>query len=287
VDVLQSEHGSWVYRKSNRNVIVETADDVPVDEDFIWVTLGQVGRLLLLDNVVNMDSRTVLASAPIHRSEPTAALSDPDLLSWFTSEQCRHEVHTKLVPLANVTDWRTDEWCIEHHEGRYFRVMAVRVEASNREVSYWSQPLLEPLGARVSAFLMRRFDGIPHLLARARVEAGLIRTVELGPTVQCVPEFHTHLPIQNRPPFLDIVLNAPAHTIRYSAIHSEEGGRFFHPECQYLLIEATEHQAPSHPPAGFQWITVGQLESLAGHSHNVNVQARTLLSLFNSQAIKL
>lgn len=44
-DVLQSEHGSWFFRKSNRNMIVETRDEVPVAEDFCWLTLGQIGRL--------------------------------------------------------------------------------------------------------------------------------------------------------------------------------------------------------------------------------------------------
>src|SRR5260370_9088161 len=30
-DVLQSEHGAWFYRKSNRNMIVETLEDVPLE----------------------------------------------------------------------------------------------------------------------------------------------------------------------------------------------------------------------------------------------------------------
>jgi oxidase EvaA len=287
VDVLQSEHGTWFFRKSNRNTIVETDEDVPIDEDFIWLTLGQLGRLLLLDNVVNMDSRTVLGCAPIQRSESVAALSDAEVLSWFTAEQSRHEVCAKIIPLAQVADWNTGEWCIQHDKGLYFRVIAVRAEASNREVPYWSQPLLEPLGTPVAAFLMRRFHGVPHLLVHARVEGGFLRTVELGPTVQCIPQSHSHLPAEARPPFLDTVLNAHPDAIRYSGVLSEEGGRFFHPEVQYLLIEATESQAPSDPPTGFQWVTLGQLESLAGHGHYVNIQARTLLSLFSSRAIAL
>ncbi|WP_199493566.1 NDP-hexose 2,3-dehydratase family protein, partial [Marinitenerispora sediminis] len=32
--MLQSEHGAWFHRKSNRNVIVEAAGDVPAHEDF-------------------------------------------------------------------------------------------------------------------------------------------------------------------------------------------------------------------------------------------------------------
>ncbi len=65
-DVLQSEHGDWFYRKRNRNMLVEAdaGDDVPLADDFCWLTLGQINALLARDNVINMDSRTVLACLP-------------------------------------------------------------------------------------------------------------------------------------------------------------------------------------------------------------------------------
>lgn len=287
VDVLQSEHGSWFFRKANRNMIVETRADVPADDDFRWLTLGQIGRLLHHDNVVNMDARTVLACAPVRREEPRVVLSDTEVVSWFTAEQSRHEIRARLMPLAETTGWTTGEWSIDHEPNRYFRVMAVRAEAENREVQYWTQPLLEPLGNPVAAFLVRHFQGVPHLLVQARPEPGLVRTVELAPTVQCAPESHAHLPATDRPAFLDTVMNADPAAIRYSAVHSEEGGRFFHGDIRYLLIDATEGQAPDEPPTGFQWITPGQLNSLVQHGHYVNVQARTLLSVLNSGAVEL
>lgn len=63
-DALQSEHGSWFLGKRNRNMIVEALDDVPPADDFCWLTLHQVAELLHRDNLVNMDSRTVLAGIP-------------------------------------------------------------------------------------------------------------------------------------------------------------------------------------------------------------------------------
>ena len=59
VDVLQSEHGSWFYRKSNRNMVVEVDDHVPLDEDFCWFTLGQLNALMARDNIINMDQTTL------------------------------------------------------------------------------------------------------------------------------------------------------------------------------------------------------------------------------------
>ncbi|MGW6582571.1 NDP-hexose 2,3-dehydratase family protein [Streptomyces globisporus] len=277
-DVLQSEHGSWFFRKSNRNMIVEAVGDVPLHDDFCWLTLGQIGELLHEDNVVNMDARTVLACAPLADGGQGALLSDVELLSWFTAERSRHDVHAERVPLAGLPGWVRGESAVRHEEGRYFDVVAVSVQAGNREVSGWTQPLFEPRGTGVAAFLTRRIGGVRHVLAHARVEGGFLDTVELGPTVQYTPDNHAHLTGEDRPPFLDAVLAADRSRILYEAVHSEEGGRFLNAESRYLLVEADEAQAPLDPPPGFQWVTPDQLGALVQHGHYVNVQARTLLA---------
>jgi oxidase EvaA len=278
-DVLQSEHGSWFLHKVNRNMIIETFDDVAPHDDFCWLTLGQIGKLLQRDNVVNMDARSVLACAPTAPAEAAAVRSDTDVLSWFTNERARHDVRARRIPLAEVSDWvRTDD-TIQHAANRYFRVGAVSVEAGNREVTSWMQPLFEPVGVGLCAFLVRRFGGVPHLLVHARAEGGLLDTVELGPTVHCTPENYAHLPERERPLFLDLVRRIGADRIRYSALHSDEGGRFLNAVSRYLLVEAGEAEAGTEPPPGFAWVTLGQLNSLARHGHYLNMQARTLLAI--------
>lgn len=287
-DVLQSEHGSWFLRKANRNVLVETDEEVPVHEDFRWLTLGQIGRLLRLDNLVNMDSRTVLAGLPALSAEHSLARAlhtDPELLSWITVQRARHEVRVDALPLAEVADWYRTPTTIERADGRYFRVVAVAVEAGNREVTGWTQPLVEPTGRGVTAFLTRRFDGVRHLLVHARVEAGLLDVLELAPTVQCVPENYAHLAPAHRPPYLDEILTAGPGRILYEAVHAEEGGRFLNAESRYLVVEA-DPAAPAEPPEGYLWITPGQLGTLAQHARYVNVQARTLLACLNSGAVE-
>lgn len=299
-DVLQSEHGSWFFHKSNRNMIVEVDGDVPLDEDFCWLTLGQLNELLHHDNLVNMDSRTVLACLPAYRPEPAAGdgfahalarsrdpeagalLTDVDLLSWFTSERSRYDVRAERIPLAEVPGWTRDEARIGKDDGRWFDVVAVEVQAGNREVTSWTQPLIEPSSRGIAAFLTRSFGGVLHVLANAKVEGGFLDTVELAPTVQASPDNFAGIPV--RPPFLDLVLSAAPDRIRYDAVHSEEGGRFLYAENRYLVIEADESEAPMLPPAGYQWVTVGQLSELVKHGHYVNVQARTLLACLNAMS---
>lgn len=286
-DVLQSEHGSWFYRKANRNMIVEAHGEVPLLDDYCWLTLGRIGELLHRDNVVNMDSRTVLACLPFADGEPAALHSDTELLSWITAERSRHEVRARPMPLGSVSGWVRGTDTIEHEHGRYFRVVAVSVEAGNREVGSWTQPLFEPRGLGVTAFLMRRIGGVPHVLAHARVEGGFLDTVELGPTVQYTPGNYAHLDRAERPPFLDLVRSAEPRRIRYEAVHSEEGGRFLRAESRYLVLEVDDTQVPLDPPPGYRWVTPGQLTALVRHGHYVNVQARTLLACLNAMGSRL
>lgn len=291
-DVLQSEHGAWFLRKSNRNMIVETSDDVVVEEDFCWLTLGQIARLLHQDNLVNMDARTVLACAPVTAAlfeapsgTPVALHSDAELLSWFTSERSRRDLAGRTVPLRDLPGWHRRHEVIEHADGLGFRVVAVSVEAASREVARWTQPLIEPNGTGVMAFVTRRFEGVPHVLAQARVEGGLLDTVELAPTVQYVPgELVAAEQSGGRPPFLDLVLGAEPDRIRYEAVHSEEGGRFLAAQSRYLLVEADERDAPLQEPPGYRWVTPGQLSWLVRHGHYLNVQARTLLACLHACA---
>jgi oxidase EvaA len=279
-DVLQSEHGAWFYRKSNRNMIVETDEDVHVDDDFCWLTFGQITQLLAKDNVVNMDSRTVLSCAPTEQEHRSGALhSDMELLSWFTAERSRHDVYPERVGLAGLPGWVRTDMAIEHAAGRYFRVVGVSVEASNREVTRWSQPLIEPVARGIAAFVARRIGGVPHVLVHARVESGFVDTVELAPTVQCIPA--NYRAGDERPPFLDLVLASAPGQVRYSAVHSEEGGRFLNAESRYMIVETGPDDVPLDAPQGYFWVTAGQLTSLVRHGHYLNVQARTLLACLN------
>ncbi len=304
-DSRQSEQGSWFHQKRNRNIVVDVGDeDVPVLDDFCWLTLGQLHRLLAEPDVVNMDARTVLSCLPFAgpglaalaasaRDDFTAALlrscdeeegalhPTGDILSWITGTRTRHDITVRRIPLRSVRDWQRTERGIEHVSGRYFRVLGVDVQAGGREVRRWSQPMLQPCGDGVAAFLVRRIGGVLHLLVQARVEPGFLDVAELAPTVQCTPDNYRHLPRPAQPPFLAEVLDAPAGRVRFDTVLSEEGGRFYHARTRYLVVETdTEARPEDHPD--HRWMPLHQLLELLRHSHYVNVQARSLVACLHS-----
>ncbi|GGJ51499.1 NDP-hexose 2,3-dehydratase family protein [Streptomyces brasiliensis] len=276
-DSLQSEQGSWFLRKRNRNIVVEALGDVPEHEDFVWLTLGQIHQLLHDSNVVNMDARTVLSLIPAFAPGGTPLHPTEQVLSRLTEVKARRELVQRTLPLNRVERWRRDAEGIAHETGHHFTVIAASVAAANREVRSWTQPLLAPAEQGLSAFVIRRICGVPHLLAQARSEAGVLDVAEFGPTVQCQPGRALSLPPEQRPRYLDTVLRATPDQLLYDTVQSEEGGRFHHAGNRYVLMEVGD-DFPVDVPEEFVWVTAEQLSELMRHSNYLNIEARTLLT---------
>ncbi|MFC9057072.1 NDP-hexose 2,3-dehydratase family protein [Streptomyces sp. NPDC057074] len=298
VDVLQSEQADWFLAKRNRNMIVEIDEDVETGEEFRWLTLGQLLRLLRLDNVVNMDSRSVLACLPTAGARPRAAggpddtgvlrsFHDPaapsvhgtaEILSWLTGVRAVRELDQRRVPLREVEEdgWLFSGTEIGHQSGRRFRVIGADVAASNREVGSWTQPMIQPQVPGLMALLVKRIRGTLHALVQARVDVGHLNVAELAPTVHCRPADHTGPGREPFPPFLTDVLTAPAERFRYDGVQSEEGGRFYHAENRYAVVEAPD-DFPEEIPADYAWLTFAQLTELLAHGNYLNVELRTLV----------
>ena len=312
VDQLQSEQGARFLRKRNRNMVVEVEGDLPLHEGFCWLTLGQIKRLLRIPNLVNMDARTVLSCIPcIHpawrvqlpaeiRVEPDHAVvmehrlegfaknlllsgldaprpchSREEILSWITAAKARTELTVERIPLDRVEGWIQDERQIRHQSGQHFAVIAVAVEAGTREVSRWSQPLLEHFGYGLVGFLVRKLGETLHFLVRASLEPGNRDLIELGPTVACAnPDERAGQP--SAPAFLEHFLNPAADRIRYQAVQSEEGGRFYHFQNRYMVLEWPAEEELD-VPEDFAWMTLGQIYELTRHGY-FNIEARNLLS---------
>jgi oxidase EvaA len=295
VDVLQSEHGNRFYRKRNRNMVVQVPDDadLPSLPQFRWLTVGALLHLLRTDDAVNMDARTVVSCMPF----VAPADDDPgqtalglsldercatvhrisEIVSWLNSHKVRHEVPVDRVPLGTIAGWQRTDDEISHETGRYFRVRGFDVSAASREVSHWTQPLVEHCGEGVVAVLIKHIGGVPHLLMQARFEPGHIDVAEIAPTLQCQPMDYDGLPPQQRPAFLDYVSAATPGRVLVDTVQSEEGGRFYQARNRHLAIEVDE-SFPADEPAGFCWMTMGQLTALVRHSYYLNIEARSLLA---------
>ena len=88
------------------------------------------------------------------------------------------------------------------------------------------------------------------------------------------PTRHSGRP--DAPPFLDLFDDPPAEWVRYSAVQSEEGGRFYHYQNRYMILELPQGLAVE-PSETHRWMTLGQIQSLLPHGY-FNIEARNLLA---------
>jgi oxidase EvaA len=313
VDSLQPEQGAAFLGKRNRNIIVEVDDDVPVGEEHRWMTLGQVKRLLCVPNLVSMDARTVLSCIPYidplasalaikatgrpgarARGDAPAASdfgcalltsfaevgaaihSDQQVVGWLTDLKCRHHLRIERIGLDQVRGWRRGSSSIVHEGGSFFEVVAVRVQAGNREVTAWDQPLVKAVEKGLVAFIVKEIDGILHVLVQGRIEPGNLDVVIVGPTVQCALGAEMVGDATTWPPFAERVIHASPGDVRYSCVQSEEGGRFYHVENEYRVVQLTPDENPELPE-NYLWLSLRQLGDLLRYGL-VNVEARSLLA---------
>ena len=177
------------------------------------------------------------------------------------------------VPLNSVQEWKIGENMIEHREGRFFQVLAVRVQANNREVGHWDQPVIKQRHEGKIGLLAAPKDGAIHFLTQIKMEPGLYDMFELAPTVQCIVQNRVS---SNQPAYLEHFENG-AHV--YAARQSEEGGRFYR-ECSLNMIRVLDGFNDAEPVEGFVWIPLRQLKELLRHQQVINVELRSLLAYF-------
>jgi oxidase EvaA len=300
---LQSEQGARFLRKRNRNIIIKIDDEIIIHEDFIWLTLGQIKKLITFDNIVNMDTRTVISGIPFDSveyseeilshyalgksidfkllnsavSEVNALNEFDDILNWLTSLKCKYELELRHISLFHINDWKIGKYDISHIDNKYFQVIAAEVSISNREVQKWSQPLVKPLQHGITGFIMKEINGINHFLVQAKLECGNFDILEMAPTVQCITDSYLN---PKDVPFLDFLLDIEKENIIYDTLQSEEGGRFFREQNRNLIVRV-DSDFPLEVPENYFWINLKQLNMFLKFNNYLNIQSRSIISAIN------
>jgi oxidase EvaA len=307
LDQLQSEQGARFLMKRNRNIIIHVEEDVPLYDNFIWLTLGHIKELMRFDNVVNMDTRTVISG--IHfgdfdehklgelncliRAEDVqlrkfdllksallssgSANSTQDVIHFLTDLKSKYDLFIDKVPLHEVQSWMVSKDEISHITSKYFKVIGVSVGISNREVLSWHQPMVQPAQQGICGFICKNINGILHFIVQAKLECGNRDIIELAPTVQCLTGDYRVNNGRHNIPFLDYMLDARRESILFDVLQSEEGGRFFREQNRNLIIFMDEN-FPNQLPDNYIWMTLNQLIFFNQFNNYLNIQARSLIA---------
>lgn len=301
-DQVQSEQSSRFYKKRNRNMIMYLEEDIEVYPNFKWMTLGQIKYLMKIDNLVNMDTRTVLSGLPfycldegvsnirqlqdIFRDIPLfvsmflkeAKMELPILFKKLNDYKMFKDVTVSSVPLNQLVEWKTDEYGIVCKTPADFSVHYYDIEISGREVQKWTQPLFKASGSATLALITKIEDGVKRFLVQVKAEIGSFDKVEFGPSVQWEP---THSAALDDP--VDRCLRnhlRDGEGISLNVLLSEEGGRFYHEQNRNIILNIELDELPV-VPSEYLWVNFSTLNYMVQVHNCLNIQLRNLLSLID------
>ncbi len=289
VDQIQSEQSSRFLGKRNRNIIIELSenDDIKVLPSHMWMTLPQIKALMREDNLVNMDTRTVLSCLPLEKYQPE--ISDitllrsiqgggdhlPEIYQYINNFKMFDKQKRKLVPLFSLENWEMCDNEFVCKEQYSFKVVFCDIEIEGREVRHWCQPLFEAMGIATFGLMTRVHNGVKEFLVRATPEIGCFDGIELGPTVQ--REFIYKGELTDVDKLFDERLKNKDGVV-FDTLLSEEGGRFYQEQNRNVIIEIEDNEMDELPP-GYFWSDYKTLNMLVQVNNCLNIQLRNLLSV--------
>lgn len=303
VDQIQSEQSSRFYKKRNRNMIIYLNESIDVLDSHCWMTLGQIKELMKIDNLVNMDTRTVLSCIPFSKDMLLAdetekvqkIFRDKALCSSMFGEISFDKMHaifnqindykmhrkkrSRLVPLKSLKSWEINKKEIVCKNPYDFKVIYCNIEIEGREVKYWEQPLIEANGKAILGIFTCIENGVRKFLVCVKPEIGCFDGAEVGPVIQLEPtnpwnqwneieSFFMKKLEKNEGVIKDVIL-------------SEEGGRFYHEENRNVIIEVQLDELGDRLLPGYFWIDFATLNLMVQFNNCVNIQLRNLLALLD------
>lgn len=293
VDQIQSEQSSRFLKKRNRNVIYKVDEEIAEIDSHRWMTMSQIKEFMRHNNMVNMDTRTVLSCIPyvlMGQDEDVPFKSNEyfykkdwklnrktlfKLYHWINDYKMFRSNTMELSDIGRLPGWTMKDDEIVCDKGASFRVMYCDVSIEGREVTNWKQPLFAANGKALFGLFCTNNDGILEFLVKPKIEIGCFDSVEIGPTVQ---KEATELPDDNDVEKLFRRKLESKENIIADVILSEEGGRFYQEENRNVIIYIDKYEMQDLPK-GYIWSDFGTLNMLTQVNNCLNIQLRNLLSL--------
>jgi len=300
---FQSEHGYKFYKKANDNVHVR-ADVEIVDDKFVWLCLSDIRFLFSKEHHLNMDMRSVLStidfvgySLPISEvldniksnisdlekdllvsslSEENSLNSINEISEWLHEAKRYKKIDQEIIPLKSLYKhgWVLSDSSLKSNSNKNFEVVGIKATVDSREVCSWFQPIIKDNIPKVYAFLIKKINGIFHVLTKLVEEDYSWAGPELGPTLSSVDSNNLDL----KKELLNFNVKENEYNVIYDRVQSEEGGRFLEQKNRYVLIVVND-DVDVIINQNYKWVTLYQLKRMTNSECCVNIEARSLLCI--------
>jgi len=280
-DTTQSDLGERYLMKSKRLVVAEYQGEIATEPGFVWASASAISEALTRSTFLNIDLRSLLALTPwtmrgsgksLYPASKRAqkSLHRPvrsDVMGAIFAKLKPRMTSVGSTPLDQLPNWSIDEWGIHETEPRQgFSVEFYRVQTAFREVSTWSQPLINSHGRGYCGLACRESAEGIEMQVRIIEESGLALGYGIGPSILNYPGTADKSEPASAEHMTSLVLT----------IESDEGGRFFKDESIYELFMTTDANTSTNPNSA--WINLAELKLLLNTSNVCTIQLRNLAS---------
>lgn len=308
-DIKQSEQGDRFLGKYNRNAVVRVGEDVNTPDGGIWRWFPAEQLLVELGNdyVVNTDSRSVLwcsnwnfllapgQSTPFGRwrgkggfgeallNSVSVPINQPEDQSGYFKAvamlklmRCNPTTMIELLPLDALEGWSLNRFSLSPDQpaGAAHSVRAISVQAEDREVTSWCQPILASREEQRVVLLCSLKDDVLHFALNLSAEPGFREGIQFSPSLV------TGVGHENPAEWLDACTD-PKAIIRAETRQSDEGGRFLSSIALYQILEVPS-QWISVPVSHGVWVTLSAARRMSSASGLLNNELRSALSVLLS-----
>ena len=282
---LQSEQAFRYYKKYNSNIISFRSKNISLLPTFRWFSKKEILFLLKKKNLINMDTLSVFSSFIKKIKTENPLNNKKQINKWTTALNKKFYLKTKKINLGQLKHWKINDRDISHTKKSFFSIIGIKVKTNKREIKEWSQPIVQGSKMAFSGFIMKEFNKTDHYLCRYILKPGAKNN-----TFTCTANtsnISNYMKNSNIEKFQKKVMKEYFFNKKinksYNNILSDEGGRFFHSQINYIACKLKNNQSIK-VPSNYIWLSTNQIIDLI-KKKRVDIEARLLFGIINFKGI--
>ena len=277
---LQTEQAFRYYNKKNSNIITYVSKKIDLDEKFRWFSKIEIFNLLKEKNLINMDTLSVFSSFIKKKKIDFPLNNKKKIMKWTNSLNRKYFLNNRIISLNLIKNWNLTKKKIFHKTNNYFSVIGIKVKTNKREISDWSQPIIQGSKMAFVGYLIKKFKNTNHYLCRYILKPGSkMGTYTCSVNTSKFKGYKKSKDLTNFQKKLISKYFINSKNVLYDNILSDEGGRFYHSQIKYMACIMDKNQDIKLPEC-YIWLSQNQLIDLI-HKQKIDIEARLLFGIIN------
>ena len=273
----QPEQGTRYINKLNKNMIIQLNKKIKIPKNYIWLSKQDIIVLSKINNMLNMDTLSILSCFLKKEIEGFKINNDKAILKIYNNFKNKFYCKLEIVSLLNLNDWIYTKNFISDLKKKFFKIVSLKIKTNIREVRGWCQPIISDHFKSLNVLFFKIENSVKFYLCKIIIEPGY-----QTPVFTCTV-MKKNFTKKN---YNIIGLDKKQYTIKKKIIdvtNSDEGGRFLNNQSKNIACEIKEIK--NMQKQNYVWISYNQMIDLIKQK-KVSIELRNLFGIINLENLK-